>query len=137
MAAPGACGRRNTELWAIIEPAFLTRPAQEWVDLFNEAGIPVGLVNDLDLALSNPQVLHREMVVNLEDGEGTSVQTLGNPIKLARSRRENTQFPPALGEHTADILTEMLGLSDAEIDQLTSAGVVQGVRDEAPAMRVG
>ncbi|AGS35367.1 hypothetical protein B841_09470 [Corynebacterium maris DSM 45190] len=124
--------RNKEELWAIIEPAFLTRPAQEWVELFNEAGIPVGMVNDLDLALSNPQVLHREMVVRLEDADGTSVETLGNPIKLSRSRKDTAEFPPALGEHTAGILADVLGLSGDEIDTLRLTGVVQSpVGDDA------
>lgn len=123
---------RNKEaLWAIIEPAFLTRDAAEWVQLFNEAGIPVGMVNTLDLALSNPQVLHRGMVVELEDGRGSSVTTLGNPIKLDRNPRGADTFPPALGEHTNDILRDILNKSSSEIDELLSSGVVVAPREEA------
>ncbi|WP_082868786.1 CaiB/BaiF CoA transferase family protein [Corynebacterium crudilactis] len=116
---------KNKEaLWSIIEPAFLTKEAAEWVRLFNEAGIPVGMVNTLDLALTSPQVLHRDMVVELADDNGTSVKTLGNPIKLSRAPRGSDTFPPALGEHTADILQTVLGKTPEEIDNLLSAGIV-------------
>ena len=124
---------KNKEaLWAIIEPAFLTREAAEWVQLFNEAGIPVGMVNTLDLALENPQVLHREMVVKLEDGKGSSVKTLGNPIKLNRNPRGADTFPPSLGEHTSDILRNVLNKSSSEIDELLATGVVAAPQAEAP-----
>jgi CoA:oxalate CoA-transferase len=117
--------RNKEELWDILEPAFLERDAAEWVALFNEAGIPVGMVNTLDLALTSPQILHREMVVELDDGNGTSVKTLGNPIKLSRNPRSQDSFPPALGEHTSDILRDVLGKSSSDIDQLLEAGAIQ------------
>lgn len=82
------------------------------------------MVNDLDLALTNPQVLYRNMVVELEDDNGSSVKTLGNPIKLSRSPRAEDSFPPALGEHTGDILRNVLNKSSAEVDELLAAGVV-------------
>ena len=122
--------RHKEELWAIIEPAFLTRDAAEWVQLFNKAGIPVGMVNTLDLALASPQVLHREMVVELEDGNGSSVTTLGNPIKLSRNPRGADSFPPALGEHTTDILRSVLGKSSSDIDDLLASGIVVAPRQE-------
>lgn len=117
--------RNKEELWALIEPAFRTRPAQEWVELFNEGGIPVGMVNDLDLALANPQVIHRNMVVELSNGDGDTVRTLGNPIKLNRSPRTGDEFPPALGENTGEVLREVLRKSSAEVDELLAAGIVQ------------
>lgn len=122
--------KHKEELWAIIEPAFLTRDAAEWVQLFNKAGIPVGMVNTLDLALASPQVLHREMVVELEDGNGSSVKTLGNPIKLSRNPRGADSFPPALGEHTTDILRTVLGKSSSDIDDLLASGIVVAPRQE-------
>lgn len=117
--------RHREELWDILEPAFRTRDAAEWVELFREAGIPVGMVNSLDLALTSPQVQHRDMVVELHDAQGSSVRTLGNPIKLSRNPRSSDLFPPALGEHTGDVLRDVLNKSSSEIDDLLAAGVVQ------------
>lgn len=116
---------RNKEaLWVIIEPAFLKRSADQWVQLFNEASIPVGTVNDLEAALNQPQVEDRNMVIELSDGKGTTVSTLGNPIKLQTMENETHIFPPELGQDGAEILKSLLGLSESEIAETVASGVV-------------
>lgn len=112
------------ELWAIIEPAFLKKPAKEWVRHFNQAGIPVGMVNQLDAALENPQIIHREMVVDLADSDGTTLRTLGNPVKMKNSTLQENSFPPALGENTDDVLIDVLGLNSSELTDLHDRGIV-------------
>lgn len=126
--------RNKEELWAIIEPAFLTRPADEWVELFNEASIPVGTVNDLAGALNQPQVAARNMVVELSDGDGTSVRTVGNPIKLSSVPDDEHSFPPALGENGPAILQSLLGLDEDRVAEMMQNGVVRPPVDvKAPA----
>lgn len=126
---------RNKEaLWEIIEPAFLTRPADEWVELFNEASIPVGTVNDLAAALNQPQVAARNMVVSLSGDDGSTVRTVGNPIKLASLPEDQNSFPPALGQDGPTILHTLLGLDETQVDALLQNGVVRPpVEDKAPA----
>ncbi|OJW02528.1 MAG: carnitine dehydratase [Microbacterium sp. 67-17] len=115
---------RNKEaLWGYLEPAFLAREAVEWVELFNENGIPVATVNNLEQALTHPQVLHREMVIQLE-GEGESVRTLGNPVKLQDSARTENSFPQAVGAAGPEVLAEVLGYDAERIAQLIAAGVI-------------
>jgi CoA:oxalate CoA-transferase len=117
---------RNKEaLWAIIEPAFLQRTADEWVELFNEASIPVGTVNDVATALNQPQVAARNMVIELSDGEGTTVRTVGNPIKLASRPEDQNTFPPALGQDGPRILESLLGMEAADIADLLDSGVIR------------
>lgn len=115
--------RNKKELWEFIEPAFMKKPAGEWVQLFNEAGIPVAVVNDLAGALSHPQVLHREMVITLE-GEGETVRTVGNPIKLEDSQRSFNTFPSATGADGEAVLREVLGFDTDRIQGLIDAGIV-------------
>lgn len=122
---------RNKEaLWAVIEPAFLQRTADEWVGLFNEANIPVGTVNDVATALNSPQVAARNMVIELSDGEGTTVRTVGNPIKMATLPEGHNTFPPVLGQDGAAILQSVLGMAEADITALIDSGVI---RPPAPA----
>lgn len=117
---------RNKEaLWAIIEPAFLQHTADEWVELFNEAAIPVGTVNDVASALNSPQVAARNMVIELSDGEGTTVRTVGNPIKMATLPEGRNSFPPALGQDGPAILQSVLGLAETDIAALVASGVVR------------
>jgi crotonobetainyl-CoA:carnitine CoA-transferase CaiB-like acyl-CoA transferase len=116
--------RNKHALWDIIEPAFLQRPAVEWLKLFNEASIPAAIVKDLAAALSDPQVLHREMIIQLEDADGTTVRTVGNPIKLQDAVAEKHSFPPRKGADGVSILHEVLGLDPATIQSLAQRGVV-------------
>jgi CoA:oxalate CoA-transferase len=111
------------DLWSYLEPAFLKKEALEWVELFNENGIPVSTVNNLEQALSHPQVLHREMVIELE-GEGETVRTLGNPIKLEDSSLAENSFPQAVGAAGPAVLAEVLGYDDDRIHDLIEAGVI-------------
>jgi CoA:oxalate CoA-transferase len=112
------------DLLPLLVAAFEARPAQAWMDAFLEAGIPAGVVNTLDLALSNPQVLHRDMVLNLEDDAGHQVRVVGNPIKFDSKDATPRHYPPRLGQDTSAVLQDILGLSDADIDRLVASGAV-------------
>jgi len=115
---------RNKEvLWAIIEPAFLSHSAAEWVQRFNAASIPAALVKSVPEALADPQVVHRQMVVTLEDGKGSRLSVPGNPIKFEKSARKEHAFPPRLGEDGKDVLVAA-GLDDTDIDQLVADGAL-------------
>jgi crotonobetainyl-CoA:carnitine CoA-transferase CaiB-like acyl-CoA transferase len=102
-------------LWPILEEAFRGRPADEWLPLLEAEEIPVGVVNTLDRVVSDPQILHRNMVLHLESSEGKRVGVMGNPIKLRDAAREDHLYPRHLGADTAAILREVLKLSPADI----------------------
>ncbi len=110
------------ELWPILEGAFMMRAAVHWVPRLLEAGIPVGEVNSLEKALSNPQIVGRDMVLTLEDGGGNAARVAGNPVKMSRSRMNDHTYPPRLGGETAEILRDVLGASDEEIAKLIEGG---------------
>jgi crotonobetainyl-CoA:carnitine CoA-transferase CaiB-like acyl-CoA transferase len=88
------------ELVPLLEKAFLSRTADEWVERLNEAGIPVAPVNALDRALSDPQVLHRRMVLELTRADGSgSVRVAGNPLRFRSAGDAPAEYPPRKGEH--------------------------------------
>jgi crotonobetainyl-CoA:carnitine CoA-transferase CaiB-like acyl-CoA transferase len=89
-----------------------------------EAGIPAAVVNTIDRALSDPQVLHRGMITEVRDADGTTVRLLGNPVKLGRSANAEHRFPPHLGQDTWTVVSELLDLSDEEIAELSASGAV-------------
>jgi crotonobetainyl-CoA:carnitine CoA-transferase CaiB-like acyl-CoA transferase len=119
------------ELWAILDQAFTRRSADEWVSILEREQVPVGVVNTLDRVMADPQVKHRNLVVELSDGDGRRSQVIGNPIVLEKSGRRQNVFPPKLGEHTTDILRELLGMNDGEIDAAVKAGGLPSLRPEA------
>ncbi|MDP4945708.1 CaiB/BaiF CoA-transferase family protein [Alishewanella sp. SMS8] len=101
-----------------------TQPAQFWLDKLMAARIPCAPVNKFSQALSDEQVLFRNMVVELKTADGKTTKGPGNPIKFSRTGEESFSAAPALGEHTHSVLTRLLGYSEAQIDALRAAKVI-------------
>ena len=111
-------------LRSIIEQHFLVRTADEWMSALDAAQVPVGIANTIDRAAVDPQIAHRGMIMELDSGDGRRARVMGNPFFMQDSRRRQHAFPPVAGEHTREILTEVLSLDRAEIDTLIGAGAV-------------
>lgn len=101
-----------------------TKPSAYWIEKLEAARIPCAPVNTFSQALSDEQVLHRNMVVELSSGDGNKTKGPGNPIKLSRSNEEIFGPAPKLGEHTKHILKSVAGLSDETITTLMNDKVV-------------
>jgi CoA:oxalate CoA-transferase len=115
----------------LLEAAFRTRKAEEWIPLLETAEIAVGVVNTLDRAMTDPQLLHREMVLDLESGDGRRARVTGNPIKLRDAPPEPRRYPRGLGADTAAVLKQVLGLSDETIAELLRSRAIVA-RDATP-----
>lgn len=81
------------------------RDAESWLERLRGADVPCGPVNTLDEALSDAQVRHRELIVELEHPEGP-VKVLGSPVRLSETPVSYRRRPPLLGEHTREVLQE-------------------------------
>ena len=109
----------------LIAEKLKTRPAAEWLEKLEVARVPSARVNNFAQALSDPQVLHRNMVVELDHPLGGSAKVPGNPVKLSVNTAETFTPPPLLGAHTAAVLEEWAGMSKERIDQGIAAGVLE------------
>jgi crotonobetainyl-CoA:carnitine CoA-transferase CaiB-like acyl-CoA transferase len=110
-----------------------TRSAEEWLDVFDTAGVPAGPVHSIAQALSHPQTLARGMVVEQEHPVAGTVRTVGMPVKLSATPAQYHRAAPRLGEDSIAILGEF-GYGAKEIEALIDAGVVAAVdRERAPA----
>jgi crotonobetainyl-CoA:carnitine CoA-transferase CaiB-like acyl-CoA transferase len=96
-----------------------------WLALFEAQRIPCSPVNSLSQALSDTQVLHRNMVIDLKHPNGSSTQGPGNPIKLSRSSDEIFTAAPTLGQHTDEVMTQLLNLSVEQIQQMKNQGIIK------------
>jgi crotonobetainyl-CoA:carnitine CoA-transferase CaiB-like acyl-CoA transferase len=116
---------KNREL---IVKKLSERLAQEgrehWLPRLRAARIPCAPVNNIAQTVVDPQVLARKMIVDVELSQGGTVRMPGNPIKMSETHEEVFTSPPMLGEHTASVLTELLGKSEAEIDGWITSGVI-------------
>jgi crotonobetainyl-CoA:carnitine CoA-transferase CaiB-like acyl-CoA transferase len=108
----------------IIESWVSEKTMKEVVDTLVETGIPVGAVQDLDEAQTSPQAVAREMFVKVDHPILGEIIEPGFPIKFSDTKGDVTKPAPLLGEHTEDVLKNVLGLSDEEIMSLRKEGVV-------------
>jgi formyl-CoA transferase len=120
---PGRVRNREALLERII-PIFSTREADHWLTMFYEAGIPAAPINTVPQAMEDPHVAARDMVVTIPHPTAGSVRVVGVPYKLSRTPATIERHPPLLGEHTDEVLREMLGLSSTEIEALREAGAI-------------
>jgi len=110
---------------AIVQEELLKGSAQDWLQRLRDARIPCGPVNDFAQALSDPQVLARDMVIEVPLHNGEVVRMPGNPIKLSGDTQTEVTPPPLLGEHTEAVLRQTLGYDDARITALRSISAIQ------------
>jgi CoA:oxalate CoA-transferase len=119
--------RNRAALDPQLDRAAGTREAGELLGRLREAGVPCAPLNEVGDALSDPQVRHRGMVLDLPFGDA-SVQAVGDPIKITEPRRAH-EPPPRLGENTVSVLREVAGLEDDEIEKLISNGAAVPAAD--------
>jgi len=100
---------------AIVQEAFLTRGVDEWLALLSKAGIPCAPVNTIDRTVIDPQLLARDMMVDVTLPDGRVLREPGNPIKLSDSPDE-FRPPSPLGQETRQVLSDLLHYSDEKID---------------------
>ena len=120
--------QQRARIWEALEAAFKTRTADDWVGLLRAEDVPVGVVNTLDRALTDPHVVARDMVLDIEGPGGVHLKVAGNPLKMSDGSVAAHRFPPKLGQDTREVLAAELGLAADEIDALTEAGVVKASR---------
>jgi crotonobetainyl-CoA:carnitine CoA-transferase CaiB-like acyl-CoA transferase len=106
-----------------MEAVLATRESAAWIDAFDAAGVPVGPVHSIGEALSHPQALARQMVVEVDDPRAGRTKALGLPIRFSETPGAVTAPAPALGEHTREVLAEF-GFGGAEIETLIREGAV-------------
>jgi crotonobetainyl-CoA:carnitine CoA-transferase CaiB-like acyl-CoA transferase len=110
---------------AIINEELGKDTSAHWLDRLRAARIPCGPVNDFAQALSDPQILARDMVVDVPLPGGTSVPQPGIPMKFSDVPTPAFRAPPTLGRDTREVLAELLGYDGAKIDALREARTIE------------
>jgi len=115
--------RNRKELIPFLENILLQRTTEEWMKIFDEKEVPAGPIYTFDEIFSDPQVLHRNMLVEMDHPSAGVINQTGIPVKLSETPGALESPPPLLGEHTGDILTE-LGYTSSQIRALREKGVI-------------
>ena len=122
-ATNGARTVNRPALLALIEPLMASRTTTAWMALLAPVAVPCGPINGLDATFADPQATHRELRLELAGGRGP-IPGVRSPHRLSATPAAEPAPPPMLGEHSREVLREVLGMSEARIDALFAAGVV-------------
>jgi formyl-CoA transferase/CoA:oxalate CoA-transferase len=115
--------RANREsLLARLQEVFLTKTYEQWESILLGSGIPVGAINDLGQLAEHPQVKARGALVEVEHKRLGKVRIAGPAARLSETPAAVRSASPLMGEHTEEVLAEILGLSAAQIAELRVAG---------------
>ena len=114
----------HDELFPILAEIMSQRPTDDWIDALGAIGVPCGPINAMDKVVSHPQVQAREMITRIAHQITGEVEVPGVPIKLSETPGDVDAPAPSLGEHTDQVLTNLLKMHPDEVEQLRRNGVV-------------
>ena len=118
--------RNRATLIPLLAEVFLTKTYEEWEAIFLPQGIPFGAINNIDQVVNHPQVKARGALVEMNHPRAGKVRMVGAPVRLSETPGSVRTPSPMLGEHTSEVLRDLLGLSAAEVAALRGAGVIGG-----------
>lgn len=110
----------------MIETLIARHDIAHWIDGLHDADVPCGPVNTMDKVFGDPQISARDMKIEMEHPlTNAPVHLVGSPLKLSGTPVTYKYAPPVCGQHTREILSQQLRLSDAEIDALAAEQIIQ------------
>lgn len=116
--------RHRVEIEALVSAALSTQTTKFWITNLRRVGVPCGAVNSVKAALADSQARARDMVIETEHPTAGRMKSLGFPLKLSDTPLAAMRPSPLLGEHSADILSTELGMSQDTISKLRAEGVI-------------
>jgi len=120
---PGRVEHREVIL-PLIGEELARRSCSEWMDLLVDAAVPCGPVNDMQSLFADPQVRHRGMVAEIPHPTIGTLRLTGVPVRHSETPGTIRRPPPLLGEHTDEILADVLGLAPKKIASLRARGTI-------------
>lgn len=114
----------HAELFSILSDIMSKRTTDAWIDALGEIGVPCGPINAMDKVVSHPQVQAREMITRVAHQITGTVEVPGVPIKLSETPGNVDAPAPSLGEHTTEVLTDILKMSPDAVAKLKQDGVI-------------
>jgi len=107
-----------------LTPVLARRPTADWIALLEAANVPCGPINRVDQVFADPQAIARGLTVAMEHASGRSIDLVASPLRLSRTPPEYRSAPPLLGQHTEEILEQVLAIQPAEIARLRREKII-------------
>ena len=112
------------QIYPLMEEVMRTKTSEEWEKIFEAAELPSGIMYTLDQVFSDPHVLERKMLEVVDHPTVGKLKMIGVPVKFGSNGTKKMTVPPMLGEHTDQILRDVLGYADGEITRMRKEKVV-------------
>lgn len=119
------CGEHRLEMMQVLEETFSRQPGSHWKRELDEKQLPADVIEKYDYPASDRIAAANSYILNLEHPSHGAIQSLGFPIYMSESPARLRSMAPCLGQHSAEILQERLGYSDAVIETLASSGAIK------------
>lgn len=116
--------KNRRELNTILDPVMKTKTTAEWEKIFEEASLPFSPINNLKQICEDPHIKYRNMLVEIDQPAVGKMRIANSPIRLSETPGQVYAPAPVLGQHSEDVLRTVLGYSQAEIDKLKEAGII-------------
>ncbi|KAI8905657.1 CoA-transferase family III domain-containing protein [Powellomyces hirtus] len=114
----------RVELIALLSAVFRAETTDTWLRVLDGVGIPFAPVNSIRQTFEHPQVLHREMIQEVDHPRHGTIKLVGIPVKFSHTKPSIRRPPPVLGQHTKEVLTSVAGYSEEEVEGFVRDGVV-------------
>jgi crotonobetainyl-CoA:carnitine CoA-transferase CaiB-like acyl-CoA transferase len=111
-------------LIALIEPVMRRHGVERWIRVLEAANVPCGAINRIDQVFADPQAVARGLTVAMQHATAGAMDLVASPLRLSATPPEYRSAPPLLGQHTEEILQDLLAIQPAEIEALRAKGVV-------------
>jgi len=123
-ATNGKRVENRKELTALIQKIFVKKRTAEWLPLLEAAGVPNGPINDVAQVFEEPQVKARGVKIELEHAAAGRIPLVASPMRFSGTPLEYHRAPPLLGEHTEEVLKDLLQLKSEDISRLRGDGII-------------
>jgi crotonobetainyl-CoA:carnitine CoA-transferase CaiB-like acyl-CoA transferase len=118
------CGENRLEMIRVLEEAFRQQPAAHWKRVLTERQLSADVIEEFDYPANDPQALRNRYIMELDRPGVGRIKTLGFPIFMSETPGRLNRTAPCLGQHSAEILHELLGYSEDRIGELADKGIV-------------
>ncbi|XP_055489794.1 succinate--hydroxymethylglutarate CoA-transferase isoform X1 [Leucoraja erinacea] len=116
--------QNRRELINVLSARFSEKTTEDWLQLFEGSGVPYGPINSIQKAFSEPQVIHNDLILEMDHPTAGSIAVPGPAVRFSDFKISNPKPPPLIGQHTVEVLMTLLGYSESFINELIAAGTV-------------
>lgn len=118
------CGEHRLEMIRVLDDAFRQKPSEHWKRVLSESQLSADVIEEFDYPASDPQAIRNRYILELDRPGLGRIKTLGFPLFMSETPARLDRMAPSIGQHSAQILHDMLGYSEEQISELEAAAVI-------------